>query len=288
MVPAGIGVAVAAALAFEGAYLLQVLEARQVPPGVRPAGGLVRLVRRRRWLAGVALTGIGAVLQVVALRLAPLTVVQPTLALGVVALVAVGGRVLGEPVAGADIVAALVLAGGVTLLGLAGAHIDSAPAAGVATAVVLLLLALPVACALVLPHPLAGMLLAGAAAGDVVAALALKRLADALGVDSAVAVAGWLALAAAAGAGALASEMASLRHWPGTRVGPFVLVCQTAVPVLLAPIVAGERWGAGTPAVLAGLVLVAGGCVWLAISARRLEDREAFEQDVGRLRQGEP
>jgi glycosyltransferase involved in cell wall biosynthesis len=42
-----------------------------------PAPGLPVLVRRPRWLAGLALLGAGAALHVTALRLAPVTVVQP-------------------------------------------------------------------------------------------------------------------------------------------------------------------------------------------------------------------
>ena len=97
MVPVGIAVAAAAGIAFEVAYVLQALEARAAPALARPAGALAGLLRRPRWLAGLALAGLGAILQVVALRLAPLTVVQPTLAIGIVALVGVGGKVLGEP-----------------------------------------------------------------------------------------------------------------------------------------------------------------------------------------------
>ena len=281
MVPAGIAVAAVAAVAFEAAYLLQALEARAAPAGRRPAGGLAALARRRRWLAGLALAAAGAVLQVVALRLAPLTVVQPALALGIVALVAVGGRVLGEPAGRADLVAAGALAGGVAILGVAAADLHTAPPSGTGTAVVLVVLGLPVAAGLALRAAPPLLLVGAAGGGDAVAAIAAKRLADASEVADWAAAGGWVPLAVAAVAGALACEMAALRSWPATRVGPFVLVCQTAVPVLLAPVVAGERWGTQAPFVLLGLAVVVAAGAHLAASAGLLQRREPLQQDVG-------
>jgi hypothetical protein len=288
MVPAGIAVAAAAAMAFEGAYLIQALEARRVPTGPRPVSGLAMLARQRRWLAGLGLAGIGAVLQVVALRLAPLTVVQPALALGVVALVAVGGRVLGEPAGGLDLVAAGALAAGVAIVGIAASGLDTAPPSALGTGLALVVLGAPVLAALVAPAAPPGLLLVAAGAGDAVAAIAAKRLADAWAAADLIVAIGWAALAVAAVVGALASEMSALRRWPATRVGPFVLVCQTAVPVLLAPVVAGERWGASAPLVLAGLAVVAVSCWRLAASAGLLERGEPLEQDVGRRGQATP
>ena len=283
MVPAGVAVAVVAAAAFETGYVLQALDARQ-GAAVRPAAGLVALVQRRRWLAGMALAAAGAVLQVLALRLAPLTAVQPALALGVVGLVGVGGRVLGEPVSRADLAAAAVLAAGVAVIAVAAADVQSSPPSGRGTAVALALLLVPVAAGLALGAAPAWLLVAGATGADAVAALAAKRLADAWDLESLA----WLALAAVAVAASLACEMAALRSWPATRVGPFVLVGQTAIPVLLAPIVAGEHWGARAPLVLAGLVVVAAACWRLARSAGLLDLGEAVEEDVGGPRQPVP
>ncbi len=288
MLPAGMAVAAAAAIAFEAAYLVQALEARRLAPDISAATVLPRLLRRRRWLAGLALAAAGAVLQVLALRLAPLTAVQPTLALGVVALVVVGGRAFGEPVGAADIGAAVLLAAGVALVGVAGAGVEATPVAGVGAAVALGALGAVLVVALLRPQAPPLLLVVGAGAGDALAALCAKRLADAFDLAAVVVAVGWLAAAAAAAAGALAVEMAAVRRWPVTRVGPFVLVCQTVVPVLLAPVVAGEDWGPRAPAVAAGLVLVAAGGWRLAASAGPLERGEAGEEDIGRLGQRKP
>jgi len=82
------------------------------------------------------------------------------------------------------------------------------------------------------------------------------------------------ALAWGAGAGlavllGLTSETTALQRLPATRVAPLVLVVQTVVPVILAPLLVGEDWGQ-TPLgglVIAGaLVLVAAGTVVLGSS----------------------
>ena len=278
--PAGLALAVAAAVAFEGAYLLQALEARTAAPVARAYGILAPLVKRRRWLAGIALAAGGAALQVGALRLAPLTVVQPALALGVVALVVVGGRVFGEPVGAADVVAAIVLAAGVALIAVAGGDVDSEPVATAAAAVALGGLGLLLLVALVVRRAPPLLLVLGAGAGDALAALCAERFADAWSLVSLA----WFVVGATALAASLSVEMTALGGWPATRVGPLVLIGQTVVPVLLAPVVAGEHWGSdGLP-----VALVAAGVWRLAASGGLLERREVLPDHVGGLRQRVP
>src|SRR5690348_14378236 len=111
----GIVLAAGAAACFDGAVALQALEARQVDA----AGGarlLRRLAARPRWLAATALAIAGWPLQVAALALAPLTVVQPTLALGLVLLLVLGVRLLGEPATARDAAAVAAIAAGLALL----------------------------------------------------------------------------------------------------------------------------------------------------------------------------
>jgi drug/metabolite transporter (DMT)-like permease len=279
MLPAGIALAAAAAVSFEAGYLLQALEARQVAGDVTTRGILGALVRRRRWLAGLVLAATGAVLQVLALRVAPLTVVQPVLALGVVALVVVGGRVLGEPARPADLVAALALAAGVTLIAISDPGIEAGSVSTAPAAVALCGLGALLAVAFAARGASPALLVAGAGAGDALAALAAARLAGALDPVAVVAVA-WLGVAAVAVVASLSVEMSAIRAWPATRVGPFVLVAQTVVPVLLAPVVVGEDWFGRAPTVVGGLGLVAAGAWRLAASARLLEHPEPPAQDL--------
>src|ERR1019366_6019543 len=70
-----------------------------------------------------------------------------------------------------------------------------------------------------------------------------------------------LSTAAASGVGVL-SEMSALQSRPAIQVAPVVFVTQTVVPVVLAPLLLGERFGAtplsGGPLVASLLLLVVG------------------------------
>lgn len=82
---AGVGAALAAAVAFGWSVALMHQSAFGAPPSVEGTRALLHhLVRQRGWLAGMAasLTGFG--LHALALRLAPLTVVQPLVVTGLV------------------------------------------------------------------------------------------------------------------------------------------------------------------------------------------------------------
>src|SRR5213079_1607404 len=93
----GLLAAIAAAACFETGYALQTLEARGGPSAEALRASLLRrLLARPRWLAGTALALVGAALQVLALSLAPVILVQAVLALGLVGLLALAHFVLGE------------------------------------------------------------------------------------------------------------------------------------------------------------------------------------------------
>src|SRR3954470_11575765 len=112
----GIALAAGAAACFDGAVALQAVEARAVAQRAVGAGLLRALIARPRWVAATALAIAGWPLQVAALALAPLTVVQPALALGLVVLLALGRRMLGEPVGTRALIATAAIAAGVGLL----------------------------------------------------------------------------------------------------------------------------------------------------------------------------
>ncbi len=247
----GLGLALVAAMCFDGGYALQALEARSTDAALaRRPSLLTTLLRRRRWLIGTLL-GIAAWgLQIGALRLAPVTLVQPAVACGVLLLLALGPRVLGEPVGRRDVAMAIGLLAGVAGVALAAPARDPNPGTtGLLVAVIALTLVA------LLPYALrsrGAVLTVSAAAADAVAVLVAREVGDELAAGR------WgLAVLWAAGAGAavlvgLTSEMTALQRLPATRVGPAVLAGQVAVPVVLAPVVFGEDWSA-TP--LGGLVL---------------------------------
>src|SRR5215213_9118997 len=95
----GVALACLASCLFNAGIALQALEARQVPRDLGLKLSLIgRLVRRPRWLAGTALNALALPTQTAALLLAPLTAVQPADAAGLLLLLFLGSRVLGERV----------------------------------------------------------------------------------------------------------------------------------------------------------------------------------------------
>lgn len=291
---AGLALAVAAAGCFEGGYVLQAIEARARPAAPGPRFALVtRLARRRRWLGGIALSGLGVGLQALALLVAPLSVVQPALALGLVVLLVLAQRVLGERVGPREVTGATLIAVGVTVVALCAP--DRRTGGGSALAIAATMTALgAVAIGAHLPRrSRAGLAVAGTAAADVWAAVGLKLATDALARGRLVAALAWAGGCAAAAAFAVSAEMSALQRVAAARVGPVVLAAQVAVPVALAPLIARETW-AGTPggglALGGGVAAVAAGAAILGASGPVCDvllarGGEPLEDDLGRVRQ---
>lgn len=261
----GVAFAVAAAVAFECSYVLQALEARGTARVERPELKLlVRLARRRRWLLAIALSVVAFGLQVLALQRAPLSLVQPILALGLLVLIVLARLVLHERIRPRDAVAAVALIAGVALLVLAApAREGAANATGLAVACV----ALGAVLLSVFVRALGPVhLIVAATAGDALAALAINEVARAL-PDRTVTAIAWTALAAGAGLLALSAETSALQRTAATVVAPVVLAGQVAIPVGLAPLVVGESWaqtpgggaliGLGLAVVLVAVLLLA-------------------------------
>jgi drug/metabolite transporter (DMT)-like permease len=258
----GLAVALAAAACYEGGYVLQALEARDAPArdALRPSL-LRRLAGRPRWLGGTALGLAGAALQIWALTLAPVTVVQPVLALGLVALLALARVVLGERPGSREWLAVALVVAGVTAVG-AGAPARSGDV-GSDAALVALLVVLGGLVAAPFVRRAAGLAVAGAAAGDALAAVALKLVADALADGRWPVAVAWAVLAAVAGSAALTAEMSALQALAASRVAPVVVGAQVVVPAAAGVLVFGEH--AGT-LVLAGIVATAAGAALLGAS----------------------
>jgi drug/metabolite transporter (DMT)-like permease len=267
---AGLVVAAAAAACYESGYAFQALEARGV--GARyalRASLLGQLVRNRRWLAATALSLLGWPLQVLALSLAPLALVQPTLALGLVLLLVLGARVLGERVGRREVAAVALVIAGIAGLAVAAPQRGSA-VGGTGFVLAIVALALLAVAPYVIRRRRVGLLaVLSAGAADSVAALAAKVMAGEHADERWVTAVAVAALAAAAGALATVSEMSALQRLPATRVAPMVLAFQIAVPVVVVAALGGEDWGAtmlGGAVAGAGLLAVVTGTVLLASS----------------------
>src|SRR5919198_683031 len=114
---AGFAVAVLAAACYETGYALQAIEARSSPGEQALRFSLFKtLAKRPRWVIAVGLTIAGWPLQLWALSLAPITVVQPTLALGLLLLLALGVKMLGEHVGPREIVGVASIIGAVAVV----------------------------------------------------------------------------------------------------------------------------------------------------------------------------
>jgi drug/metabolite transporter (DMT)-like permease len=271
VVALGIVAAVAASCLYNASIALQALEAREVPREhtLRPSL-LGRLVRNRRWLGATALGLAGWPLEIAALLLAPLTVVQPCLAAGLVLLLWLGAARLGETPGSREWLAVALIVVGVAGVALAAPERSTAHAQAWGLALTLALVALPVS----IPYALrargieAGMTGAvSAGCGYAWTAMASKLLADGIAEGALLAALAWLATAALSEVVALLSEMSALQSRPATRVAPVMFAVQVLVPVLLAPLVFDESWS-GTPlggaVLLAAIAVAVGGTVLLA------------------------
>lgn len=259
---AGMAAAAGAAVCFDGAVILQAQEARRVEPehSLR-LSLLARLARRPRWVAGTVLAVAGWPLQLLAYALAPVTVVQPCLALGLVLLLLVGGRTLREPIGPPQWAAAGAVVAGVVALGLSGVgHTERLPGA-IAIAIAVAALAIVATAPFALGrHRLAAWpLIAAAGSAFALTALASKMLTVELAHSRPLAALGWAVLVGAAAAAGFLVDMTAMQRFEATRVAPATFVLEAALPVALAPLLFDEHWSA---LVAVGLALVlAGGAV---------------------------
>jgi drug/metabolite transporter (DMT)-like permease len=264
----GATLAIGASVCFEVGYVVQAAESRAEPVarGRRPL--LARLARRRAWLGGTLLVVTGMVLQVAALALAPIAVVQPVLVLGLGLLVVLAERRLGEAVRGADRLAVAVAGAGALLVAVGGQPASAGAAAHPKIALGALGAVLVAAAIAGLGAGRTRALVVTAAAADGWAVLAAKLAGEAVADARPLRAAVWLAAAGGAAGIGLAGEMTALQRLPASTVGPLVLAAQVAIPVLLAPAVVGEHWGSW-PLVVTGTLLATGAAVVLG---RRREE----------------
>ena len=253
----GIAAAVGASLLYNTSIALQALEARKVPGehALRPSL-LGRLVRNRRWLGATGLGLLGWPLEIVALLLVPLTVVQPCLAAGLILLLWLGATKLGEAPGLREGVAVAAIVAGVAGVAWAAPERTTDHAESGAILLAMGLLAVPMA----LPYlrrrggaAVGFLAVLSAGCGYAWTAIAGKLLTDELATGALLLAAVWLATAIASEALALLSEMSALQRRPATHVAPVMFAAQILIPVLLAPLIFGEAWDA-TP--LGGVALV--------------------------------
>ena len=260
---AAVVLAAAASSLFALSTALQALEARAAPTesALRTAL-LLRLVRRRTWLAGIAAGVVAWPLQAAALALASVALVQPALGLGLVILLVLGARLLGEPVGRREVAGVAAIVVGVAVLGwVAPAHTGSFTHFGRDVVIVWL------AVVLAAPYLLRVSGRAGGLATSVAAGLGwgwvglgTALLDDALGDRRWLVVLAWGVCIAAASWGALLAEMTALQAWAATRAVPVAFALEMAAPAAAAPALTHQGAGPlhGVPFALALAVACAG------------------------------
>ncbi len=291
----GVVGALGASILYSVGAALQALEARSEPDsyGLR-ASLLRRLVTHRRWLLGTLCVIGGWGLQGGSLLFAPVTVVQPTLAVGLVSLLVIGVRLLGEPVGRRE-----VLGVSAVVLGVAGLALSAPPqSADHADPIVLgVAIAAFVVVALV-PYGLrsssryhGGLVILSGGLAYAACGFTTSFAGDAASAGRWSVLLLWLGVTGAGALIGLISEMTAFQHAPVTHVFPVMLVIQIVVTVLLAPLLAGESWsevplsGVG---LAASLVMLTGGAAALvgtrAIGAALADHHLPFARASSRRR----
>jgi drug/metabolite transporter (DMT)-like permease len=271
MLAAGLIAGIAASVLFNLGIALQAIEARRTPREEALRASLIwDLLHRPRWVAGLLTEWVGIPLEILAFAWAPFVVVQPLLACGLLVLLAVAGRLLGErPSREAILGVGLVILAVVLIAWGAPSRHDTHRGPGAVLAVVggLALVSF-------IPFALRGRRLdtamtavLGSACGFAATNVAMKLMADDFGSDHYLQVVLWIALAVVVGFGATVTGMTALQRAPATTVIPISTAVQTFLPVALEPLFLRESFRhaslEGLP-LLVGIVVMLVGIVILA------------------------
>jgi hypothetical protein len=298
MTAAGVAVALVAAVANAFAIVFQAAEDRVSPPSQAGRFALLAsLARRRRWLLGTGLMVVAWPLQILALGLAPITAVQPTLAATQLVLLAIARTKLGERVGAPEVLGALTLVAGITAVIVAAPrHTVSDPAAArVALPLTLVGAVALLAYAMGRLRPRHGLwLVVGAGLAYAWVDFVNKLLANDISSGHWGLAATWLAATVGFGALAFLEETTALQRRPAVTVAPVIGAVQDPLPVLMALWSGVEVWTAGSGHILqlaGGLVLVTVGAALLGRSqavARISGEATPVAGGRGRARVGAP
>jgi hypothetical protein len=224
----------------------QAMDAKQAPHEAHLRLALARsLITRGRWLIGTGMSILGWPLQILALMLAPLVVVQPALAAGLLVLMFVAQHMLGEHAGRREYLAMAAIILGVLGAALCAPNRTTTHSGNLTLTLVLVGLGL----VSMLPYllrmlgrPLDSVTMIGAGLGFAWSGVTTKLASDDLSRGHLLLAAIWgLSTAGASALGSL-SEMSALQSRPAIQVAPVVFVTQTVVPVVLAPLLLGERF----------------------------------------------
>lgn len=271
MLAAGLVAGIASSVLFNLGIALQAIEARRTPreEGLR-ASLIWDLLHRRLWVTGLGIEWLGVPLEILAFAWAPFVVVQPLLACGLLVLLAVARRLLGEMPSREAMVGVGLIIAGIALIawgapGQQDTHRGATAVIGVVAGLVLVSF---------IPVALRGRrwdtamtAVLGSACGFAATNVAMKLMADNIGHDHWPRAGAWLVVAAIAGFGATVTGMTALQRARATVVIPISTAVQTFLPVALEPLFLRESFRTadleGLP-LLVGMVVMLVGIVVLA------------------------
>lgn len=264
----GLLAALAAAVVFGVAAVLQAIGARRVPPtaGLDPRM-LLQLLREPTFVAAVVLNGGGFLLHLVALRTLPLYLAQAGIAASLVVTAALAVRLFGDRLDLAQWMAVAAVSLGLALLSTASGPVgQDAPSTGLTLGLfaalgVIALAGLLVSrsCRPVVPAVL-GLLAGLGFAADSVAVRLLPGLSPAEVWDAAATY----AFLASAGLAFLLYSIALQRGAVTAATAPMI-VGQTAAPAVVGVLLLDDRVRSGyLPLAVVGLVLTVAGAARLA------------------------
>jgi hypothetical protein len=267
----GLVAALVASALFNIGLALQALEAREAPASLSLRLSLLtRLLHRRRWLLGWLLGLAGIAPQVLALAIAPFVAVQPTLAVGLLLLLWIGSRTLGEHVGAAEVAGVVAIIAGVGLVAAGAPQHTEAHRGSVAVIAVVAALAVPS----VLPFLVRGSRIDGAwlvmlACGTGFGAtnIATKLMSDDVGLRHLGIAAGWAAAGLVLGIAATITNMTAFQRCRATLVVPVTTLVQTFLPIVLEPLFLREHWASARldgGLVVLGLVIALAGTAVIA------------------------
>ena len=267
----GVLCAIGASVLFNGGVVLQALEARATSRQKSLRLSLLQvLFRRPLWVLGLALGLIGVVPQVVALSTAPFVVVQPLLAVGLLLVLFLGTRLLGEPVRAAEWAAVAGILVGVLFVAIGAPPHSEAHRGGAVVIAVVAVLSVPALLPL-LRLPVAtspAAVIAACGLGYAATNVAAKLVGDDVALRHWPNAAAWAAVAVVDGVAATVTNMSAFQVRPATLVVPVSTSVQTFLPIVFEPLFLRERAPTTVEgvALVFGLVLCLAGTVQLARS----------------------
>jgi drug/metabolite transporter (DMT)-like permease len=269
----GVFVAITAAVANAFAIVLQAGEDRRTPPSQSGRLSLlIGLAHRPRWLAGTGLMVVAWPLQILALALAPITVVQPLLSTAQLVLLGVARVKLRERVGILEGVGALAIVAGVALVVWAAPRHTVRDPGALRVVAPLLVVGVAALCAYGLGRlrPRAKLaLVIGAGLAYAWVDFANKLLADDISSGHWPYAVLWLFATVVFGALAFLEETSALARRPAVTVAPVVGAVHDPLPVLMALWAGVEVWGSAPHRIIpliAGLAVIAAGAALLGRS----------------------